>query len=161
MAVNGYALRPPSLPQFTYLHELGFELGVLLCKFSRAVQRIEHSAIPLGAIGRIEDKHIGLFYSFLSSCWAKNIPSYTRLKRGWSPSGTCLKDPHLHFRHSDTKVLLAIDPRWLTTSTTFHDLTGRGKTATLSGLIQLKQIDKRANLAVCTPLIFGLPYGRG
>ena len=155
-AVCGVSLSAPISRGFKYLHELGYELGVLLHHFKAALHRIEFSAIPLESIDRMTDAHVGAYFSFCSSCWTKNIPSYNDLKEGWSLSGDLMNDPHIHFRHRDTKIVLAIDPRWLTTSTSFHDLMNRGKTSRIAGLMQLKRIDQGSALASFTPLVFGL-----
>lgn len=51
---------------------------------------------------------------------------------------------------------MMVDPRWITTSTSFNDLTQRGKTSRIDGLAQLKRIEHNSDVAVFTPLMFGL-----
>ncbi|HKI05353.1 MAG TPA: HNH endonuclease [Thermoanaerobaculia bacterium] len=154
-ALQGVPLPEISIPRFAFLHELDWELAPVLYSFSTILERASVSAIPLKQVTRITSDLCAGIFSFSSSCWKKNIPSQADLTSEYKLAGTFIRDPYIYFRHKGTTVVVAINPKWITTATSFNDLTGPGKTATLDGLVQLKKYDARQDSAVFTPIIFG------
>jgi hypothetical protein len=139
------------------LHDLGWELAPLLDSFKATLQELNLSGIAL-ADAEASVLVPGATYSFDTRMWGKNIPGPDALKHGWELKGDLRKDPHIHFKWSGLKMIFAVNPRWLTTSTAFTDLRTRGQTDRISGLAQLKSLS--SELAVFTPLIFGIRMTR-
>jgi len=60
-------------------------------------------------------------------------------------------------RHGDFTVVLPIEPRWLTTTTSFGDFRSSSGHVFFAGLFTVKEVDADKRAIIGTPLIIGIP----
>jgi hypothetical protein len=142
----------------TALHELGGALGGLMLGFDNLLMQVELRAVDLAvAVGLLENAR-GMLVSFDRDFRTKNIrmpespAEYLR-----AVTGNLAKDPHIYTDVAGMRVVMRIDPRWITTTTAFSEFrpsSGKNKFAGL-GIINSVDIDQR--MVNVTPYVIGLP----
>lgn len=99
----------------------------------------------------------GSLIYFSERYYAKNVPALNVAMAGSVLTGRIEKDPHIHFKWAGNKIILPIDPRWITTSTAFGDFCHQGcSSAILSGIFQAKYFDRSKAFLVGSPLLLGI-----
>ena len=101
-----------------------------------------------------ENLEVGQIVSFDTKFRTKNVPGLDE----YSPSAYCLKgdldkDPILYIKKNNRRFVLTLDPRWLTTSTSFANF--RMGWVDVAGLAVIKYSDEQ--MAVATPYLLGVP----
>jgi len=137
------------------LYSLGFEFGSILQKLERLLEQLPINAISLESLTLSNVEEIGLTIDFNGSFHTKNLPKRNVLEKGFVLSGDLARDPHIYKHHRDIKLILTIDPRWITTSTSFSYF--RSGRQYFAGLCMLKNVDTENKVAIGTPLIIGVP----
>lgn len=142
---------------FQALHALGWELGHVMNSIQGVFEQIEIDAVRLRSISKFPNSlRAGLIY-FSERYYAKNIPSPEAAVGGRALTGQLSKDPHIHFKWAEHKIVLPINPRWITTSTAFGDFCHRGLSSeVLSGIFQVKFVDEAKAIVVGSPLLLGI-----
>lgn len=137
----------------TTLRNLGLQLVPIMVAFEEVFGSWQARAVPLSVINELGERAIGARVSFDGSFWTKGMTGPDKMEPGFELSGDIERDPHIYRREGERKVVVPLDPRWVTTNTAFHHFTeGRGQFA---GLGLLKSVsDERA---VISPLVVGLP----
>jgi hypothetical protein len=123
---------------------------------------IEPLAIPLDEIKTFATVVQGSFVAFNRGVRTKGIPWDVRAARAMNLTGRSLEDPHVYFNHGNFRVLLPIDPRFITTATAFSAFTS-GSTM-MAGLFQVKERGgraKRRGIILGSPLVLGLQKPEG
>lgn len=118
------------------------------------IKNIQFKTIDINDIKQFDKKVIGTIVSFNHSFYTKNVPGIDKIKQNFSIKGDIDKDPCIHYKiNNKTKFLLQIDPKWLTSNTSFTTLkSGRGK---FSGVGIIK--DMKQGYIIATPLFIGIP----
>jgi hypothetical protein len=111
-------------------------------------------AIDVGDFKALRERHERELVSFAASFRTKNVPGLYELRHGWEMPQTQNELPHVYVKAGKRRVVLWIDPRWLTTSTAFVHLSSGW--AKLAGLAIVRSVT--ATTVTATPLIFGLPH---
>jgi hypothetical protein len=147
-----------NLPEgFKALYELGWDLGYVIKDIQKVFEQIEVQAVRLRSLAKLDGSLRGGFIYFSERYYAKNVPTPDAAMAGSVLTGRIEKDPHVHFKWAGSKVILPIDPRWITTSTAFGDFCHRGfSSEVLSGIFQLKFVDQAKAVVVGSPLLLGV-----
>lgn len=126
----------------------------LLYYVKNIIKNIKFKTIDVDDIKQFNKKLIGTMVSFKHSFYTKNVPGIDIIKQNFSIKGDIDRDPCIYYKiHNKIKFLLQIDPKWLTSSTSFTTFkSGRG---TFSGVGIIK--DVKQGYIIATPLFIGIP----
>jgi HNH endonuclease len=151
-ALQGPIAAPVSL-ETTTLRDMGIQLIPVMVAFEEVFKSWRAHAIPMSAISDAGERAVGARISFDATFWTKGMTGEDKMKPGFKLTGDLDLDPRIYLREGDRKIVLPLDPRWVTSSTAFHDFTsGRGKFA---GVGLLKSVTDE--MAVISPLVVGRP----
>lgn len=155
-AFAGKSIDLSAYGEIVALHELGWELNGLMLGFKALLQQVEVKAIPLERALELGVDARGALISFDRQFRTKNIDmpdsleGYRRAVRG-----NVETDPQIYAKINARKVTLAIDPRWVTTTTAFVQFRPSGGRGNFAGFGLVNAIDsERVSI---TPLVVGLP----
>ncbi len=146
------------LRDYRDLHSIGFELSKILHQFKSLFTRIKPNIIELDSISKIDNSILGLTFSFSGTFRTKNIVDLDSYEDGkFSLKGDIDMDPQIYKKLKTFKVILTIDPKWITTTTSFVNFRPSGGIGQFAGIATFKQIDTVNNIVLATPLIIGIP----
>ena len=141
------------------LHGLGYELNYLMISFENTLKNIELNAIPLDDL-ILHESIVGRLVSFDQKRFrTKNINvdmvdevalMNTKFSGNWE------KDPHIYTKINSFKIIMAINPRWITTTTAFVHFRPSSGHATFSGLGIITSVDYINSIITVTPFAIGL-----
>jgi hypothetical protein len=154
----GQLLDLSSYGEIVALHELGWGLNGLMAGFKHLLAQVELRAIEIGHAIEYGENARGLIVSFNQDFRTKNIRMPESVE-GYKKAitGDLKKDPHIYADVGRFRVIVKIDPRWITTSTAFCEFrpsSGRGKFA---GIGIINSIDSAGRTVSVTPYVIGLP----
>jgi hypothetical protein len=137
--------------QLPDLRSLGMQMLNFLSYFEQLLGQLHPKAIPLADL-LVNNSSIGCVCAFSGRFRTKNVgkalgPKWQGIK------GNLDKDPYIYCDHATYKLVLPIDPRWITTSTAgVHLSSGQGN---YSGLCLINSIDDEMKIIYASPLIIG------
>lgn len=141
------------------LHSLGWDLNHVMSAFHAVLARLSVDAVPIkDAI--LHESMVGVEISFERQRFrTKNVPmdvpdDAARLRKF---TGSLAKDPHIYCQVGSFKVVMFIDPRWITTSTAFTLFRPSSGQSVFSGLGRVTGVDYEAGVVTATPWVIGLP----
>lgn len=138
------------------LHSYEFELIRIMLSISELINKIHINATKLESITKFDETLVGLTISFSTTFRTKNVPCPDYLERSSKLLlGDINKGPQIYVKLNDWKVILSIDPKWITTTTAFGDL--RNGIHIFAGLGTIKNIEQEKKIIMVTPLIIGTP----
>lgn len=138
--------------QHKCLHSLGFELNVILREYTGVLNQLEVCARPLDSDW--EGFTAGQIISFDDNFRTKNVPGLDEYNSSkFCLTGNLDADPILYKKVGKRKLVLTLDPKWITATTSFANFkTGR---VDVAGLAVIKSATKQ--LIVATPYVLGTP----
>lgn len=150
------------LKEYKNLHEMGYGLNKLFIEYQPILDKITPCALAIEEITSINLDLIGLTLSFDCDFRTKNNPGLDDFCSGkFKLKGDLKKDPQLYTSLLGFKLILTIDPTWLTTTTSFVNFRmGRGNFAGIATIKDVLIVDK---IIIATPLLIGLrksPFDR-
>ena len=151
----GHDVDLSNLGMFNTLHSLGWELNKVLSAFKIALRSTFPRAANLDNIDGAYPTLTGTTCSFERTVYTKNVPILSQNET--APTGDIDEDPHIYIKESSFKLLMTIDPRWITTSTAFSLFRPSGGRVTLAGLCTITSVDPIEGTVLATPLILGVP----
>ena len=138
--------------RFQSLHKMGFELLPLMQRVKDIVQKLNVHSTPLPS--NLLELKIGQTIDFSEKFRTKNMPLIEQVNRSdYCLKGTLKDDPHISLTKNGKKLILTLDPLWMTTTTSFVDFSNGW--VTVSGLATVKQIENDCVMA--TPYLLGTP----
>lgn len=144
------------------LHSLGWELNHVMSSFQDVLSQLEVSAVPVQSL-KVHEAYIGSPISFDRLRFrTKNIAfEAIHSTKQWRQSfiGDLSKDPHIYAKIGDFKLVIFIDPNWITTSTAFTLFKPSSGQSTFSGLGRISNVDYENQLLTATAWVIGLPRG--
>ncbi|RZV16274.1 HNH endonuclease [Vibrio alginolyticus] len=154
--MHGYKIDTKYFDNLRSLNSLGQYLAGVLYQFGELLNDIHPKTADLKNVDPKNDDYIGLTFSFNRNFFTKSVPGYDDFTSGrFHMKGEPDKDPHIHTKLDEYKVLISIDPRWMATTTSFVNFKmGKGKFA---GLATIKGIYHEQKLLIATPIIIGVP----
>ncbi|MES1942669.1 hypothetical protein PC39_01040 [Salinisphaera sp. PC39] len=141
------------------LHSLGWELNHVMSAFQTVLVHLSLDAVPLqDAI--LHESMVGAAISFERQRFrTKNVPievpaDASKLRKF---TGVLAKDPHIYCQLGSFKIVMFIDPRWITTSTALVLFRPSSGQSVFSGLGCVTGVDYEASTVTVTPWVIGVP----
>jgi hypothetical protein len=154
----GQRLGIPELADGKTLHSLGWELNRVMLAVEETLSSIHPKAIPLHKIEGPYPAYIGKLCSFKDRFRTRNIRMpYGDKARPTIFTGDWGKDPNVYILKANYDLRMAIDPRWITTTTAFCLYRPSGGQSTFAGLCVITNVDPVTKLITATPLVMGIP----
>lgn len=141
--LNGF----DKIGQIGRLSELGIELGAVLLAFKDIVKTIKPKTLSPSNLQFDEIRH-GSLIEFSDRFNSKNS---RQLREDTYNSDN---PPHLWKKIGDYKLIMNLNPRWVTTYTACTSLS---RNAEFAGICLVKQIDLEQKIIYATPLFIGIP----
>lgn len=157
-ASSGVSLDLSQYGEIVALHELGWGLNGLMLGFRDLITNIELKSVTLEEAVQLGQAARGLLVSFDRDFRTKNIDIPDN-PAGYKNAikGNLNRDPHIYSKLGDTKVVLIVDPRWVTTTTAFVQFRPSGGKGKFAGLGIVNSCDLETKVMSVTPLLLGLP----
>jgi len=134
------------------LHDFGLELNSVMLTFKDVLHKLDIGATSLSSPW--SNYRPGQIITFDEKFRTKNVPELDVFKNfGYTLRGDLKFDPYLYAKRDDVKFILAIDPRWMATTTSFVNF--RMGWVDVAGLAIVKSVDPKKILA--TPYVIGTP----
>ena len=134
------------------LHDLGTELNSIMMSFKDVLHILDIASTPLSSPWHTYRP--GQIISFNEKFRTKNVPRLNEYKVSrYDLRGDLKHDPHLYLKRGESKFTLTLDPRWLTTTTSFVNF--RMWWINVAGLAIVKSVATKQILA--TPYVIGTP----
>jgi hypothetical protein len=141
------------LAELATLRDKGFEIGAIAHLLGEVIAKWKAHALPLVTALDFGEEAIGARVSFEETFRTKGLTGADKRKPGFELSGDLDEDPHIYVKRDARRIVLPVDPRWVTTSTAFAHLS-RG-ISSLAGIGLLRAVDDE--LVMISPLVIGLP----
>ena len=157
--LQGYEIRREPIESGATLRSLGFELNYLISSYRRSLEAMEIAAIPVSSVEVAHENYIGQLVSLKQlRCRTKNMPSRRPEKvSDGAFSGDLTRDPHIYHQFGDWKLVVNINPRWVTTDTAYGLFRPQGGASTFTGFARITQVDYADRTMIATGLALGLP----
>lgn len=134
------------------LYDLGFDLGYVVMHIKQLVHDILIHAINLEA--NCPELFVGNTIKFTRKFRTKGMPAPNKVSDGsFKLKGNIKNDPQIYSSQNERKLILALDPRWVTTTTSFCQFV-RGW-IDVTGLAIIKEVDD--NNIIASPYVLGIP----
>lgn len=138
------------------LHSLGFELNKIMLKYKNLIEEMDIKSTSISDINNFTEDFIGITLSFNKNFRTKNVPRLDDFNEGkYKRTGDVLSDAHVYCKTNNFKIILPIEPKWITTSTAFSEF--KGGNTKFVGLSTIKQISIDDKTVIATPLVLGTP----
>lgn len=157
--MGGYEVDLRHYKESQTLHSLGWELNQVMSAFHAVLAHLSVDAIPL-LDTFLHESLIGTAISFDRQRFrTKNVPMEVHVDAAKLRkfTGNLAKDPHIYCQHGNFKIVMFIDPRWITTSTAFTLFRPSSGQSVFSGLGRVTGVDYEAGIVTVTPWVIGLP----
>lgn len=143
----------PTLFYITDLSTLGGGYIPFIRSVKLVIEKVHPNVVTLDSLS-LTDKDVGLIVKFDQRFRTKGLGNV--LTNGFSGfSGDLNKDPHVYTDCNGYKLVMPIDPRWLTTTTAgVHLSSGQG---VFSGLCIVNSVNEAKRTILCSPLVIGHP----
>ena len=141
------------------LHGLGWELNHVMAAFQTVLAHLSVDAIPLESVV-LHESVVGAAVSFDRKLFrTKNVPMEMPelASRGVKFTGSLVRDPHIYCGVSGCKVVMLVDPRWITTSSAFMLFRPSSGQSFFSGLGRITSVNYEAGIILVTPWVLGVP----
>ena len=151
-AFNGIVMNFDFMERFQCLHKIGFQLNSIMIQVKDILQNMTINTISLPSdLSKVD---IGQNIEFTETFRTKNMPAPNVVcNGGYDLTGSLNHDPYIYLYKNGKKLLLTLDPTWMTTATSFVNFSS-GRVA-VSGVATVKQIEDCAIIA--TPYFLGIP----
>lgn len=142
-------------PPGGWLHNEGAALVRLLLALEQLLNRMRLQALPLDALLSAEHEMTGATFSFNRRFYTRNGPFVDT--RGAPPPvpADWRRAAHLHCRLGPKRLVMVMDPRWFTTTTSFVEF--RSGQGTFAGLAFLKRAHPEDDVLLASPIVIGFP----
>jgi hypothetical protein len=152
---QGFDIDLNSFSGIENLYSLSFESALILQKFENLLKQLLIKSTDIENLTLSSIDKVGIIVEFRNYFFTKNLPKLNSLEKRSVLSGDLSEDPHIYKDHQGIKLILTIDPRWITTYTSFINF--RNRKEYFAGLCRIKTIDTTNKIAICTPYIIGIP----
>jgi len=151
-AFSGIQMEFDFMERFRCLHQIGFQLNSVMLKIKDTMHHMAIQSVLLP--DDLSELKIGQTIEFTEKFRTKNMPSPSIVcKSNYSLNGTLTDDPHIFITKNGKKLILTLDPTWMTTSTSFSDFS-KGY-VDVAGLAAVKQV--KSTEIIASPYILGTP----
>ncbi|MBN8214689.1 MAG: HNH endonuclease [Xanthomonadales bacterium] len=157
--LQGYDVDLSRYKQSQTLHSLGWDLNHVMSSFQNVLAYLQLNAVNIEDIV-VHESFIGTAVSFNRHRFrTKNVPCVTRDADpvSFPFSGSLKDDPHIYTKIGDAKIVMSIDPKWITTSTATTLFRPPSGQSIFSGIGLITAVDYDALTVSVTPWVIGLP----
>ncbi|EGQ9318293.1 HNH endonuclease [Vibrio parahaemolyticus] len=154
----GYEVDLDEYGKFETLYSLRWSLNKLMRQFLSTLNKINVNTLDFSSVNYPDIRLVGATCSISDSFRTKNVPMIGRDdKDPVTFCGDLKKDPHIYKKYPNFKLVMRIQPSWITTSTAFLAFRPSGGVSTFSGLITVSEVDVENSVIYAIPLVLGLP----
>lgn len=160
--LSGFKVDLSQYRQDQTLHSLGWELNHVMSAFQTVLAHLEIPAVSVSTL-KVHEGYIGSPISFdrlrfrTKNIAFEAIHSHKQWKQRFT--GDLGKDPHIYAKIGNFKLIVFIDPNWITTSTAFTLFKPSSGQSTFSGIGIISNVDYENQLLTATAWVIGLPRG--
>lgn len=162
-ALSGFEVRRQEIDNGKTLRDLGYDLNHLMGAYRRTLERIAIDAVPVAQIKFAHEGYIGQLISFdRLRMRTKNMVNHDHrgpAAANFTFSGDLKTDPHIYHDFGDWRLVVNINPRWITTDTAYGMFRPSGGSSTFTGFARLTQVDYETRMMMATGEAIGLPPG--
>lgn len=157
--LNGFKVPTGQPPSDVALNDMGWDLNRVMAAYKSTLENLSIKSV---AVKRVEFAHSGYIGQLVRfdrmEFRTRNVPQETP-KPGRNPkfSGDLDKDPHIYRQFADWKLVLNINPRWITTDTAFGLFRPSGGRSTFTGFARITAVDLETGVMTATALAVGVP----
>jgi len=161
--ISGYEIRRQAIDNNKTLRDLGYDLNNLMGAYRRTLERMAIQAVPVEKIRFAHEGYVGQLLSFERlRMRTKNMTKHDH--RGsraanYTFSGDLAHDPHIYHDFGEWRLVVNINPRWVTTDTAYGMFRPPGGMSTFTGFVRLTQVDYATRTMVATGEAIGVPPG--
>lgn len=157
-ALLGYRIKHEPLESGTHLSSLGYDLNYLVDRFRATLERMPIQAIPAEQIEFAHEAYIGQIVSFERLRFrTRNIPEYRPKAGPTNFTGSLDRDPHIYHAFPNWRLVINVDPRWITTDTSYGLFRPSAGSSVLSGFARITSVNYEDRTMLTTGLAIGLP----
>lgn len=157
--MRGYQVDLSRYKENQTLHSLGWDLNHVMSAFQAILATLTIDAVPLQD-SILHESMIGAAISFDRQRFrTKNVPMdvVASSSKVQIFTGDLAKDPHIYCQLGTFKIVMFIDPRWITTSTAFTLFRPPSGQSVFTGLGRVTGVDYEAGIFTVTPWVVGIP----
>lgn len=157
--MRGYQVDLRHYKESQTLHSLGWELNHVMSAFHVILAHLSVDAVPLQDVF-LHESMVGAAISFDRQRFrTKNVPMEvpSNALKVQKFTGDLAKDPHIYCQLGTFKIVMFVDPRWITTSTAFTLFRPSSGQSVFSALGRVTGVDYEAGVVMVTPWVIGLP----
>jgi hypothetical protein len=119
-ALCGYQISHDPVGSGTHLSQLGYDLNRLMGQYRRVLDKLPLEAHRADMIDFAHDGYVGKIISFDRLRFRnKNVPLYRPEGRTTLFTGNLELDPHIYHKFENWRLVVYVDPQWITTSTAY------------------------------------------
>lgn len=156
---KGFAVDLSQYRENQTLHSLGWELNHVMHAFHVVLPQLTFSAVSILEM-KLHEGFVGASIKFERQRFrTKNIPMTMtdKVAQKINFTGDLAKDSHIYVSLSEFRLVLYIDPKWITTSTAFTLFRPSGGQSVFSGVGIVTSVDYEARVITATPWALGVP----
>jgi hypothetical protein len=155
--LSGFTVQHPEIPEGQNLRSFGYELNAIMASYRRTLERIAIDAVPVNGISFAHEGYVGQLISFdRLRVRTRNMPLY-RPHGSYTFSGNPESDPHIYHQFPGWRLILTVNPRWVTTDTAYCMFRPSGGASTFSGFARINHVDYETKTMTATGLAIGIP----
>ena len=156
---QGYKIQCQELPTAHSLHSLGFALNNVMRACDTTLSNMDIESIPIENIRFVHEGYTGSLVRFDRLRFRTRNMNFQPSDRfpDYVFTGNLDTDPHIYRDFGTWKLIINIDPRWITTSTAFTMFRPSGGHALFAGFARLTNIDLENSQVTATALALGVP----
>lgn len=146
------------LPSFDFgnaqtFRDLGFDAGRIMAAYTQVLNQEELYANELDRSTKIGELEVGSYwFSPPANFRSKKISNEPNPIHAWEK-----QESIIYRKFGDWKLLCLIDPKWITTSTSYSTMSSG--TMKFTGIVNIKEIDTLNKTVIASPLFLGAPDG--
>lgn len=156
--LSGYDVDLSGPEHIRTLWEMGSELNAVMHAAKEILRAIPLNAVDLEKCESLDPDLVGATVKFDGEFRTKGVPSIEKVRTGrFRMKGVAHEDPHIYRNLSVGRLMLAIDPKWITTTTAWCEFKPSSGRMRFAGACMVKQVDVEAKTIIGSPLFIGLP----
>jgi hypothetical protein len=137
------------------LHDLRWGLNRVLHDVRGILNEMSFQAVSIDDIPRISGDFTGATMAFDRQFFTKNGADLPEDGPQKPISTQWTKAPHIHCKIGSWRVVVAYDPKWLTTTTAYAEF--RRGNRRFKGIGIVKEVDQAQRLVIISPMVMGTP----
>jgi hypothetical protein len=140
------------------LQGTGLEMTQALMQFEQVLEKIQIKALSAEKQELLDPAMTGVTLSFDGTFRTRNVPPpHEILSAKFALRGNVTQDPHIYRVLRGVRLILPLDPKWITSTTGFVKFRPSGGQSASAGACTVTHIDQATKVVIGTPLFIGIP----